>query len=218
MRLTLGRLCCLAALLLPVFAWADPVVDFFRSVEVDDAASVKALLAGAVGPNQVDPRSGETGLILALREGSMRVFAVLMATPGVDLEASAPNSNTALMMAAFKHNRVAVDALLARKAQVNRAGWNALHYAAAAGDADITRLLLAHGAQVDALAPARMSALMLAAREGQEEAVAALLAGGANAALKNVEGLNAADIALRADKPHIAATIAAHHFPEPPAK
>ena len=51
---------------------------------------------------------------------------------------------------------------------------------------------------------------MVAAREGKEDAVAALLDCGADPMLKSGEGLTAADMAERADKPYIAAAIAAH--------
>src|SRR6266571_6783914 len=109
-------------------ATEDQLTDFFRAVQLDDVKTVKALL-GAVSPNTANPIGGEPALILALREGSARVFDLLLAQPGIQLELNAPNSNTALMMAAFKHNKPAVLALLAKGALVNRPGWTALHYA-----------------------------------------------------------------------------------------
>ncbi len=130
------------------------IAGYFRAVQMDDAGSVAKMLAsGALGPNAVDPVSGESGLILAMREGSARVAAVLMAQPGIDLELKAPNGNTALMMAAFKHNTPAVTALLAKGAIVNRPGWTALHFAAASGDDEITKILLDHFAYIDAEPP-----------------------------------------------------------------
>ena len=186
----------------------DELVRYFRSVQVDDAKTVLKMIDGRiVNPNQPDPRSGETALLLALREGAPTVVSALIALPGIDLEAQAPNGNTALMMAAFKRNRPAVEALLAKGAQVNRAGWNALHFAAAAGDDGITQLLLQKGARIDARAPAGFTALMLAAREGQESTVATLLQAGADPSLVNSEKLTAAQIATRAEKPRIAAAI-----------
>lgn len=190
-------------------ALADPVTDFFRAVQMDDPTYLKKLLK-EVGPNTVDPISGETGLILAMREGSLRIFALLMEQPGIDLELTAPNGNTALMMAAYKQHKLAVQQLLARGAQVNRPGWTALHFAAASGDNDIIALLLAHHAQLDARSPTLLTPLMIAAREGQDRSVPVLLAAGADATLVNGEGLTAAQIAERADKPLIVAAIAAH--------
>jgi ankyrin repeat protein len=192
-------------------ATTEDLTKFFRSVQVDDATTVgKMLASGAVGPNAIDPISRESGLILALREGASRVADVLMAQPKIALELNAPNGNTALMMASYKHNVGAVRALLAKGAIVNRPGYTALHFAAAAGDDEITRLLLEHHAYIDAEAPARYTPLMMAAREGHESTVRLLLEAGADATLKNSEALTAAQIAERADKPLIAAAIAAH--------
>ncbi|MES2758544.1 MAG: ankyrin repeat domain-containing protein [Pseudomonadota bacterium] len=217
MSILIRRICCCVAIAVTVgmgtagAASRDELAGFFRSVQMDDAGSVQKLLAaGAVSANAVDPISGESGLILALREGSARVTTVLLAQPKLDLELKAPNGNTALMMAAFKHNKPAVIALLEKGAIVNRPGWTALHFSAASGDDEITRILLEHSAYIDAEAPARFTPLMIAAREGHETTVQLLLDEGADATLKNSESLTAAQIAQRADKPRIAAAIAAH--------
>lgn len=212
------NVCCIAIAATPG-VWAAgaatneqlTLTSFFRSVQLDDARTVKNMLAsGTVGPNAVDAIGGESGLILALREGSARVVNVFLAQPSIQLELKAPNGNTALMMASFKHNVPAVKALLAKGAVVNRPGWTALHFAAASGDDEITRILLEHSAYIDAEAPAKFTPLMIAAREGHESTVVLLLEEGADASLKNSESLSAAQIAQRADKPRIAAAITAH--------
>jgi ankyrin repeat protein len=190
-------------------ATTEQLTSFFRAVRMDDPSTVQRMLAAkTVGPNDIDPLSGESGLILALREGALQVVDVLLAAPAIELELNAPNGNTALMMASFKHNAPAVRALLARGAIVNRPGYTALHFAAAAGDDEITRILLDHAAYIDAEAPARYTPLMMAAREGHETTVALLLEEGADASLKNSESLTAAQIAERADKPRVVAVIA----------
>jgi ankyrin repeat protein len=174
---------------------------FFRAVQTDDASTVKSMLAKGFDPNRQNPVGGEPALVLALREGSMRVFQVLLDQPGIQLEAPAANGNTALMMAAFKRNRPAAEALVARGAAVNRPGWTPLHYAAASGDEDIARLLIKRGAKVDALSPLASGAytpLMMAAREGHPDMVSFLTSQGANPKLTNTEGLNAAQLAERA--------------------
>jgi ankyrin repeat protein len=140
----------------------------------------------------------------------MRVLDVLLRHPGTNVDAQAMNGNTALMMAAFKRNGPAAEALIAKGAAVNRPGWTPLHYAAASGDVDIARLLLARGARVDAVSPpasGKYTPLMMAAREGHEECALFLLDKGADPLLKNGEGLTAAQIAQKADHAGIAAAI-----------
>jgi len=189
----------------------EQVRDFFRAVQMDDARTVQTLLR-VVDPNGLNPIGGEPALVVAVREGSMNVLKALLTNPGTQVDAAALNGNTALMMAAYKRNMAAVEALLAKGAAVNRPGWTALHYAAAGGDNDIAALLLKHGARVDAVSPAASGAytpLMMAAREGHQDNALFLLDQGANPMLKNGEGLTAAQIAERADHKAIAAAIQA---------
>lgn len=190
----------------------DPgqVTNFFRAVQIDDARTVKAMIGSVVNANQPNPIGGETGMVQALREDAMKVFKVFLEHPGTNLEAKAANGNTALMMAAFKRNRAAVEALLAKGAAVNRPGWTALHYAAAAGDEDIVRLLLARGAKVDAVSPKASGAytpMMMAAREGHDGTALVLIAHGADRARRNSEGLTAVQLAERAGKPRVARAL-----------
>ena len=164
---------------------ADDAVSYFRAVQLDNVAPIKRLLAKGLDPNIREPERGETGLIVAMRYDSNDTLNLLLAQPGIDMELRAPNGNTALMMAAFRQNKPALLSLIARGAQVNQTGWTALHYAAAAGSSDLTSLLLAHHAHIDAESPSGMTPLMMAAREGMESVVALLLKEGADASLKD---------------------------------
>lgn len=191
-------------------AAADPVRDFVVAAQMDNASMVRKLIKNGGNPNTVDPISGQSVLVLALREGANDVVTVLLAQPGIDLELAAPNGNRALMMAAFKRNKPAVLALLGKGAIVTYPGWTPLHYAAASGDEEIVRILLDHHAYIDAESPSKLTPLMIAAREGHEAAARVLMQEGADATLKNNENLTALQIAERAEKPRIAAAIGAH--------
>lgn len=207
MALLLSLMLCLGVVRGAV---ADDLSSFFTVVQIDNANAVKSMIAKGVDVNSRDPRSGETAMIIALREDSMNVFNVLVADPRVQLELAAPNGNTALMMAAFKRNKPAALALLERGAAVNRFGWSPLHYAAAGGAPDIARILIERGAAINSRAPGELTPLMMAAREGHESAVAVLLEAGADTALKSAEGLTAAQLADRMDKPRIVKAIQSH--------
>ena len=132
-------------------ATPEQLTAFFRAVQLNDSKKVEEMVGKVVNANELNPLGGEPALVLALREGSMGVFQALLAHPGTNLEATAMNGNTALMMAAYKRNKPAAEALLARGARVNQAGWTALHYADASGDEDIARLLIEKKAKLDAV-------------------------------------------------------------------
>ena len=193
-------------------ATPQQVTEFFRAVQLDDAQTVQSMLGTVINPNEINPVGGEPAVVLAVREGANRVLDVLLAHPGTNVDAAAINGNTALMMAAYKKNMPAVQALLVKGASIDQPGWTALHYAAASGDNDIARLLLQRGAQVDAVSPAKSGAytpLMMAAREGQDSTAILLIDHGANANLQNSEGLTPVQLAERAGKPRAAQAIAA---------
>lgn len=199
-----------AALALPLMARADPQVDFFRAVKVDDERTLQRLLGGGIDPNLADPARGENGLVIAIREDSMRAFDILLRHPRTQVDQPAANGNTALMMAAFKGKLQAARALLQRGAAVNRPGWTPLHYAAASGNADIAALLIEHKAELDSRAPDGATPLIMAAQEGKEEIVRLLLARGANPFLLDNYKRTALRVAELAEKREIAQLLAAH--------
>jgi ankyrin repeat protein len=203
-RQLLGLL--LAAVILPVSAGSYE--DFFFAVRNNNGNAVSQLLQRGFDPNSVDPERGETGLMIALRTDSTRVVEVLLKTPSVDVEMRARNGDTALMTAAYKADIAAVQALLDRKAEVNRPGWTALHYAAAVGANDIVQLLLDRYAYIDAESPNKTTPIMMAARGGHILTVKLLLDAGADPTLKNDVGMTAIDLAKKFDHADIAEGLA----------
>lgn len=200
----------LAACLAVTPAWAGQARDMVVSAQMDNASNIRRLIAQGGSPNTVDANTGETLLMIALREESNAVVNELLRQPGIDLERRAPNGNTALMLAAFKRNKAAVVAMLAKGAIVTYPGWTALHYAAASGDTAIAAILLEHSAYIDAESPSQLTPLMIAAREGHPAVVQLLLREGADASLKNNERLTAGHIAARAGHGAIAGIIDTH--------
>jgi len=183
------------AALLPQLAFGGAYDDFFRAVKIDDAPAIKSLLARGLDPNLIEAERGDTGLILALRENSMQVFDALLNARDLNIEAKALNGDTALMIACFKGNKPAVEALLEKGAEVNRPGWAPLHYAAAIGNNEIVKLLLDKSAYIDAESPNKTTPIMMAARGGHILTVKLLLDEGADASLKNELGMTAIDFA-----------------------
>ena len=188
--------------------------DFFRALKSDDAGTVKALLAQGFDANSVDDK-GQVPLYLALRDGNFKVCAALLDHPSSRIDQPNAVGETPLMMAALRGQTEWAGRLLDRGARLNgvdngeRAGWTALHYAAAGPDARTVALLLARGARVDARAPNGTTALMMAAQYGAEGAVPQLLQKGANPRLKNDQGLVAADFAAKGGREALAKQLQA---------
>ena len=194
--------------LLPSIGIAGAYEDFFHAVKMDDAATIKTLLARGLDPNIIEPERGHTGLILALHSEATEAFKVLLNASGIDIEARAFNGDTALMVACYKGNKRAVEALLAKGAEVNMPGWAPLHYAAASGNNQIVQLLLDKSAYIDAESPNKTTPLMMAARAGHIMTVKLLMDEGADATLKNDLGMTAIDFARKHEFSDIAEGIA----------
>ncbi|HTH44797.1 MAG TPA: ankyrin repeat domain-containing protein [Oxalicibacterium sp.] len=197
-RLLLAICASLALLSLPALSRADSYDDWFRAVQIDDDQTVAGLLKRGFDPNTIERDRGDSGLMIAVRENAMRVFKVLLNARDIDLDQKATNGDTPLMLAAFKANKPAVEALLQKGATVNRPGWTPLHYAAAAGDNDIVQMLLDKSADLDARSPNGTTPIMMAARGSHILTVKLLLDAGADATLKNQQGMTAIDFARQA--------------------
>lgn len=198
-----GRRQLLALALLPdmssFFETLKPVPDsyneWFRAVQADDDSKLKQLLARGFDPNTLEPERFDTALILAVRNNAKKIFSLLLATPSVILDARSKNGDSALMIAAFKSNVPFATQLIEKGAEINRPGWTALHYAAAAGCDAIVKILLENAAYIDAESPNKTTPLMMAVRGVHLTTVQLLLDEGADWQLKNERGLTALDFA-----------------------
>jgi len=181
-------------------AMADSYVDYFRAVDTDNADGVAALLARGFDPNTLSAY-GQTGLFLAMREESLKVAEVLVASPALKVDVVNATGETALMMAALRGQLAWSKTLIAKGAKVNRAGWTPLHYAATGPNVEVVALMLDRGADIDARAPNGNTPLMMATRYGSEESVQLLVKRGANRKARNDRNESAADLARLVDKP-----------------
>lgn len=163
----------------------DPRIALLEAVRLDDAATVRRLLAAGVSPNLRETTHGPA-IVMAAKLDSFKSLAELARAPGADLEAVDSSGQTALMMAAIKGHAPSVALLLERGARVdNPDGWTALHYAASGGHAEVARMLILRGANLDARSANGTTPVMLAARHQHFSAMELLADMGADLAARN---------------------------------
>ncbi len=198
---TMGIALALASALVP--ARAQDLADLFKAVAIDAPHLVAQALKAGVDPNVRDGQ-GQLALVLALRDESLQAAEALLADPRLDVDAANAHGETALMMAAMRGQLAWLPRLQARGAQINRAGWTPLHYAASGSALGPVQWLLERGAALDARSPNGTTPLMMAARYGAIDAADWLLARGADRSLRNDRGLTAADFAAAAGRDDLA--------------
>jgi uncharacterized protein len=205
------RKCFRKLVYLVVVVWSSLAVagtyeDFFKAIELDDAGTVARLLARGFDPNTPDP-TGQVGLFLALRGGAHRVGRALVEHADTKIDTPNAAGETPLMMAALRGSLEWTQRLAERGAPINRSGWTPLHYAASGPEPKVVAYLLDRGAAINAPAPNGSTALMMAARYGNEESVDLMLARGADVRVRNQRNLNAADFARGADREALASRL-----------
>lgn len=192
-------------------AWANSFERFFTAAMRNDESTVIELTLLGFDLNTRNEK-GETGLTLAIRQGATKVANFLLDQNVVDVNSKNGAGETPLMLAAIKGEVALARRLIVdRKAQVNHPGWTPLHYAASSKEPasrEVARLLLEHHAYIDAESPNKTTPLMMAAQYGQFEVLELLLEEGADASLRNQQGLNAIDFARRAGREAAARRIA----------
>jgi hypothetical protein len=180
--------------------------DFFIAIKQDSPSSINRLLAQGFDPNTVYS-DGQYGLIMALRESSPKVAKVLGEHPATKVDVRNAVDESPLMLAALRGYLDLCATLISRGAEINKAGWTPLHYAATGGNAEIVSLLLKHSANINAVAPNGSTPLMMGAMFGSSEVVKQLLDAGADTDLKNAGGQTAMDYAINGSRPDAIAML-----------
>lgn len=202
--LSLVCLACLPA------AYGETREALFKAAEVDDESSIVSMALKGLNIGTQDEQ-GQSALMIAAREGSMKVARFLMAQPVVKINALNLKGESALMLASLKGRLELVRELIANKAEVNKPGWTPLHYAASNPEPvshDVVAMLLENYAYIDAESPNRTTPLMMAAHYGHADVVKLLLEEGADPGLRNEQGLTAVDFARGAGRKEQAELIA----------
>jgi ankyrin repeat protein len=103
------------------------------------------------------------------------------------------------MLAAINNQLQLAKVLIERGADVNKAGWTPLHYAATKGHREMMRLLMDHEAYIDSESENGTTPLMMAAYYASPLTVKLLLEEGADPTLVNNANVSALDLALSKD-------------------
>jgi uncharacterized protein len=196
------------ALLAVPAARGGPREEFFKAIELDNVRLLRPLLDAGLDPNTTDER-GNTGLLVAVRDGCFEVAALLLSTRGTEVDQPNASGETALMMAALRGHAGWVVRLAQRGAAIHRSGWTPLHYAASGPEPKILALLLERGALVEATSANGTTPLMMAAGYGAIDGADLLLTRGADVRKRNDRGLSAADFARRAGRDALARRLEA---------
>jgi ankyrin repeat protein len=172
------------------FAASPPTAayDLVIAAGIGDLAKVKELLAADPTLINVDQQTG-TPLHNAAEAGQKAVVEFLL-SKGADVNAeSQVDLSTPLHeVANGSGNKEIAELLIAKGAKVNakrkRDGATPLHEAASRGNADIVKVLLSHGAVVDAKANGGQTPLYFAVVDGHRDIVELLIAKGADVNIK----------------------------------
>jgi uncharacterized protein len=192
---------------LPVVVQAAVKDDYFVAIKNDNDGDLVTILFRGFDVNAVDAE-GRHGLHIAMMESSFKVAKTLIDLSGTKVDTRSKSDESPLMMAALKGHIAFAKRLIERGADVNKTGWTPLHYAATGGHLEMIKLLLEENAYIDAESPNKSTPLMMAAMYGTEDAAKLLLKEGADASIKNSQGLTAADFALQADRKGLSVDLA----------
>ena len=168
--------------------------NFSGAVKNNRGDVVKSMLDEGYNPN-IKLANGDPALVYAIRADNDEAIPLLLAAKDIDVDQPNALGETALMLAALKKNTELVNKLLEAGAIVDRSsGWSPLHYAAAAGSAELVDLFLSKGADPNVRSKAGVTPLFMAARIANRRCIERLLKAGARKDLCNDSGQSPADM------------------------
>lgn len=182
------------------YSYAGSYEDFFAAIKSDNSSAVAQLLNRGFDVNTLDFK-GQHGLLLAVKEKSLKAAQALVNAPKIDLNHLNASGESPLMLAALNGELDLSEKMVKKGADVNKTGWTPLHYAASNGHVTVIKLLLENHAYIDAESPNGSTPLMMAGMYGSVEAVKLLLEEGADPLLKNQQGLTALEFAKTGKRP-----------------
>lgn len=212
---------------------------FFSAIQAGDVDGLKALLEVDPALVNARTQKGVSGVLIGTYYGQPEIVKILLAhNPQLDIfdaaatgqlepiealldeqpdlvNVFAPDGFTPLGLAAFFNHLPIVELLLARGANVNLASQNAqrvmpLHSSVALQSLAITKTLLAHGADVNAVQEENYTPLHEAARNGQLDMVKLLLDYGATVRVLTSAGKSALVIAQEGNHSDVVALLEQH--------
>ncbi len=165
------RACMLAVLLLLSLAACDNNTELMEWVLDEEKEAIEQSLAKGADINETNAY-GWTPLMHAARVGNLDVFKLLL-EKGADTHLQDDNGRTALMKAILAgHLEIVKIILLQNNIDVNTVDFmnrTALHWAVTRGRKEIAQLLLENGADTSIKTNDRLTAEMLAQKEGEVE-------------------------------------------------
>lgn len=189
-----------------------PAAQLTSAIRANDTVRVRQLLADGVSPNVSVEGGGWTPLMTAVMQDNAETVKLLLDS-GADLYARTRNLQTPLHLAARWGKPAAAEVLLRYKASpemLDELGWTPLMWAAMRNKGPVAEKLLKAGARINAIDSDGNTPLILSVWRGHRDTALVLLAHGANPALKNREGLDAAGVAAKNGFPALAAELRAY--------
>jgi len=164
-----------------------------------DLALAKNLVSMGVDARRARDSKGNSVLHRAAKKGYLELIEYFLKHTNINLEILNKAENTPLHIAAWSDNLKIVKFLISEGADINPKSYNGsvpLHMAAVTGYTEVVKYLISASAHVNSVADNGRLPIHSAARKGQLQIVQHLVNHGALLYARDIEGLDALDVAL----------------------